>query len=215
MEAQTETICPHCNEAIQQNQPKAEAPCHQFFHTACYVYLRSRRNGHLDNCEQCFELFYPNEDVTEDDNASDDTMTPRLRIRNHYDSNEKFRTLVHNLAKQKTLVSKSITKVTHFSKEKKNEVRNQLLTMKNQLQGLIEGKQTELRESQEYNDYIKVKRRYDGLVNQLQRNYDCSQYAISTFLNDKKGLRRFQGLSRWSCLTHRFMVKPWRYRVPV
>jgi hypothetical protein len=219
MEAAADPICPYCEEQIQQNQPKAQAPCLTFFHTACFLYLRPQRNGHIDNCDACFTLFYPDDEEVEEEFVNDEgnveDVNPSTRIRNLYDTNEKFRNLAKNLVKQKTVVIKAKSAVANLAKEKKNEIRNQLLAIKAQLQGLLEGKQGELRDSEEYKNYVKGKRRYEGLLNQLRRQYDCSQYALSTYLNDKTGFRRFSGLSMWAYSSGRFLRRPWRYHVPV
>ena len=220
METPPLPICPSCQAQIHQDQIKATAPCGTLFHTGCFLYLRPQRNGHLDNCNPCFELFYPEDaevenEVEEEVVEGGNEANPRTRIRNLFDTNEKFRTLARDLVKQKTVVTKAMRAVTLLSKQKKQQIRNQLLTIRAQLQGLLEGKQGELRESEQYKEYVKAKRRYKGLLVQLRNRYDCSQYALTTYLNDKKGFRRFQGMGYRTYSSRKFMLRPWRYYVPV
>lgn len=221
--AQLPVLCLLCQQEILQTDVKAELACHRFLHSRCLIRL-SREDGfnHFDECDVCMALLPVTIENEEDDQsvASDHShhsvnISRRDRIRNLYDTNEAFRNKAKSLIKQKTVLTKSHTQVTKLVTAKKREIRNQLLLIKAQLQGLLEGKKDEVKASPEYKEFIKAERRYTGIQNQFRRNYNCTAYCLGEYLNDKPGFRRFHGISRWRYGHYRMFSRPFYYKVPL
>ena len=215
-------------------------PCHRFFHTACLVNLWFDENwNHFDECAICQPLlgghahgheqnqnqndFQENYDVPNQNEVGDNDynvpnqneVAPRDRIRNLFETNEQFRKKAKKIAKQRRLVSKSTSAVKKLSQTKKGEIRNQLLLLKAQLQGHVETKMGEIRESTEYKDFLKATRKYNCLMNKLRRDYACSESCLRNYLNDKPGFRTFTGIRYWRHSRYSILNRPWRYHVPI
>lgn len=217
------TQCTFCQVELLETDVKSEMPCHRFFHTACLVNLWFDEDwNHFDDCAICQPLlgghghgqnqndFQQNYDV-----PNQDEVQPRQRIRNLFDTDEQFRKKVKELVKQKTIVTKARSVAEKLNRTKKGEIRNQLLLIKAQLQGLIETKQEEVQTSVEYKEYMKSKRKYGTLMNHLEQEYRCRESCLRDYLNDKPGMRRFDGLRRWKHSRYTILTRPWRYRVPI
>lgn len=219
MEVPAPIQCLHCQNPIQETDVKAELPCHGFLHTACFFpFTRAPGFNHIDECEECQVIFTEHHyDVDEDTivNQQDPETTQRGQIRNLYETNEGFRKKAKDLVKQRTLQSKAESVLRRVIKQKKEDIRPQLLLLKAQLQGLLEGKREEVRDSPEYKDFLKAKRRYNMLETHLRTQYNCSARKLQRYLNDKPGFRRFSPGFRHYWRSYSLMNRPWRYQVPI
>lgn len=210
--------CLYCHDQIQEADIKAEMPCHHFLHTACFLpFTRAPGFNHIDECQACQNMFtvhYPDDDGDTIGTHQGAQVTRRDEIRNLYETNEAFRKKAKDLVKQKTVTAKAQTEIKRVIQEKKGEIRNQLLLLKAQLEGLLEGKKDEVRSSPEYKEFVKAKRRYNGLETNLRTIHNCSARDIQKYLNDKPGFRRFDAWRFYYC-SYSSMRRPWSFRVPV
>lgn len=189
--------CWRCNNQLQEDQQQTELLCHHRMHTACFLDI-----VHLDyTCPHCDQPINPNmpgfrEHVDEE--------TEETRVQNLYDTQSVFRDLAKKIAKKRTEISKKERAYLHCIKEKKGEIRNQLLVIQAQLEGLTETKKTEIRNSVAYKEYMAAKRSYSLLTGRLRTNYNCSERKMARCLQNKIGFRRFHPLR------HRFYRCPLR-----
>jgi hypothetical protein len=211
MQQQVLAECWRCHEPLLENEPQTELPCHHFLHTTCFVQIVHYNLWR--NCPICNEVFNQNEEDEEETPAAQ--LSEETRIQNLYNSNARFKEAAKKLVKQKGLCSSSRMKVAKLVKEKKNEVRNQLLLIKAQLQGITETKKREVMNSQEYKNYIKSQRAYTMMENKLRADYNCSPKLLSRALYEKPGFRRFNPRSRWFHRSYYLFQRPWYFRVPV
>lgn len=210
MQQQVLAECWRCHEPLLENEPQTELPCHHFLHTTCFVQII-----HYDiwrNCPICNEAF----NVLEDHEApAENQVSEETRIQNLYNSNVRFKEAAKKLVKQKNMANRNRTKVVNLVKQKKNEVRDQLLLIKAQLEGITETKKQEVFNSQEYKNYIKFQRSYTALENKLRTDYNCSAKLLARALYEKPGFKRFNPRTRWSHRSYYLFQRPWHFRVPV
>jgi hypothetical protein len=222
-------LCSFCDAELQQTDVKLELPCHRFFHTTCAMNVIHNNwnffRDHFDECDICQAVFpydqqhihmHQNQDAASDHGSVASEQPVRTRIRNLFETNQQFRKKTKDLVKQLRVVKKSRTAVQKLNQAKKGEIRNQLLLLRAQLQGLVETKKGEVQESTEYKDFLKAKRKYTALLNTLYRDYQCSESNVRNYLQDKPGLRRFDGLRRrWGYSRYVILTRTWRWRVPI
>lgn len=187
---QENTICFRCDGPILQAHHQTGLLCGHKMHTTCFLEI-----AHLPEtiCRTCNEPINPNMPVfhNHNDNQSDIEAT---RIQNLYDTNATFKGIAQKLAKKRRLVSTKHTAYLKLIKTKKQEIREQLLLLKAQLEGLTETKKTEIRESTVYKEYIAANRGYSLLIGKLRNDYNCSERKIGRALRNKVGFRRFTPL---------------------
>ena len=181
---QDNPFCFRCMNPLLENEQQMELLCHHRLHTACFFQI-----AHLDYiCPHCNEPINPNMPLLNNNNESD---VEGARIRTLYETNETFKTLVQKLSKKRRLVSKTQTAYTKLIKTKKQEIKNQLLAIKAQLEGLTETKKSEIRESDTYKEWMSANRGYSCLVNKMRGEYNCSERKLGRALKEKTGFRRF------------------------
>ena len=204
---QEQAVCWRCNEPLLETQPQTELPCHHFLHTACLINI-VHYNAH-NECMICNTIFYEHED----DFVAD--VSEETRIQTLYNTDTKFKKAAKNLVKQKGLCGRNRTKVVNLIKQKKNEIRNQLLLIKAQMEGLTNTKKQEIFNSQEYKDYVKSQRTYTALENRLRRDYTCSPKLLQRALQEKTGFKRFNPRHRWRDRSYYLFQRPWRFHIPL
>jgi hypothetical protein len=205
--------CWRCHEPLLQNQPQTELPCHHFLHTACFVNII--HFNILTNCAICDLVFNENQ---HDENLhihGNAEISEETRIQNLYNTNTIFKDAAKKLVKQKSTTSSKRGKLQKLCKQKKNEVRNQLLVIKAQLEGITETKKAEIRNSQEYKEYLKSQRTYTLLENKLRSDYNCSPKLLARALHEKPGFKRFNPRHRWSHASYYLFQRPWHFHVPI
>jgi hypothetical protein len=177
--------CWRCDADIFDDEQQTQLLCHHRMHTACFLQI-----AHLDfNCPHCNEPINPNGPAAQFQHHESDVEG--ARIRNLYETNEAFKTLAQKIAKKRSLASKSQTAYTKLIKTKKEEIRNQLLAIKAQLEGLTETKKTEIKESTIYKEYMSANRGYNLLLGKMRTEYNCSERKLGRALQEKQGFRRF------------------------
>ena len=205
--------CWHCHNPITEEDPQTELPCHHRLHTTCFTYVVF--DGDVTSCPLCNVLFnYPAE--AEQQEAD---LTPQeaenIRIQNLYDTNARFKTMAKKLVQKKLQINKTRVAAIKLVKQKKQEIRDQLLLLKAQLEGLTSLKKNEIQESQQYKEYLKAKRSYTVLENTLQRDHNCSSRAIARALSQKPGFRRFNPRERWRHNSYYLFQRPWNFHIPI
>lgn len=184
-----QVICWRCENPLLGEQQQTELLCHHRMHTACFLQI-----AHLDyNCPYCNEPINPNGPAAQYEHHESDVEG--ARIRNLYETNARFKELAQKIAKKRRLVSQKQTAYLKFMKTKKEEIRNQLLVIKAQLEGLTETKKTEIKNSDAYKEYISATRGYTMLENKLRQQYNCSPRKFARSLKEKPGFRRFSPIS--------------------
>ena len=192
-------ICPYCEEAIQEQDFKAQAPCGTLFHTPCFLYLRPQRNGHIEQCEPCFALFYPDdneeveEEVVEEDNHSvqSNTVTVQHRIVNMWNTNEEFRKDIKSYQAAYRGVCQPLTDFRKLLRTKKEELKPRFTLIKAQYEGLSNLKKEEIKLSPEYKNYMKALSKETYYVHKLRRVHNVRRSDFY-FLNHIQGLRRLR-----------------------
>ncbi len=210
LEQQIQAECWRCHEPLLENEPQTELPCHHFLHTNCFVQIVHYNLWR--NCPICNEVFNA---IEEEEEEVDNVVSEETRIQNLYNTNTRFKELAKKLVKQKSLTSRSRTKVCQLVRTKKNEIRNQLLLIKAQLQGITETKKSEVSNSQEYKDYIKSQRGYTMVENKLRQDFNCSPKLIARALREKPGFKRFNPRRWWRDRPYYMFQRPWRFHIPV
>ena len=193
-------ICPYCEEPIQQDQMKAQAPCGNLFHTPCFLYLRPQRNGHIHECEPCFALFYPDDEEVVEEEEQTTEIREENRISNLYDTNEAFRkdikkyiTSLRGLSKPKKAFQQLVT-------AKKTELQPQYAQMKALYEGLYNTKKNEIMTSREYKEYRTADSRTARYYHLLRDKYNINRYSLH-ILRQKRGcksIRRPRGSWRYT-----------------
>jgi hypothetical protein len=205
--------CWRCHMPITEGHAKTELPCHHFLHTNCFVEVI--HHGLFANCVLCDQIFNPHQHMEDNYQTDNHQHIERERICQLYDTNPRFKEIAKKLVKQKALCSKTRIGVQKLIKQKKGEVREQLLLIKAQLEGITSLKKNEVQTSQQYKDYMKAKRSYAAAENKLQRDHNCSAKLLSRALREKPGFKRFNARHRWFHYSYYLFHRPWRYRVPV
>lgn len=205
---QEQVVCWRCQEPLLETQPQTELPCHHFLHTACLINIV--HYNFFNHCALCNTIFFEHEDEDAPNEVSEET-----RIQNLYNTDIKFKKAAKKLAKQKAISRRNRTKVVSLVKQKKGEIRNQLLLLKAQVEGLTNTKKQEVFDSQEYKDYIKSQRTYTALENRIRRDYTCSPRLLQRALQEKPGFKRFNPKSRWRDRSYYLFQRPWRFHIPL
>ena len=201
--------CWYCHEEMVETQPRSELPCHHFLHTTCFINIVHYNT--YNSCALCNTIFNQNPiDEIEETQVPDTT-----RIQNLYDTNEQFKNLAKKLVQKRRLYGKERTRVTKFVREKKNEIREQLLVLKAQVEGLTSLKKNEVFQSQEYKDYVKAKRSYTVIKTKLERDHNCSPKALARALHEKPGFRRFNPHQSWRHRSYYLFQRAWHFYIPV
>lgn len=218
-----ETVCFICHVPFQEGQVRAELPCHHSVHTLCLARSIDTRYTDIAFSCQCGEVIIEEGEEYDADNEDDvilevagaGTLSERERIRNLYSTDKAFRESLKKLRKAKAEYSRSITAVTRLTKEKKDTIRQQLLILKAQIEGLTSLKKAEVLASQEHKDHRKAKARFNSLVTRIERNYGCTLSEIARYLSEKPGMKRFNAYTRWRYRSYYLFQRPWSYRIPI
>jgi hypothetical protein len=214
-----ETQCHRCQHPIQETDIKAELPCHHFFHTLCLLTHVEHQHGNGYYVCECGAHIFPheneNETILEEEIQQQEInhhVPERVRIQTLFRTNAKFKESIQKFKKKTREMKHCYEALVQFQKEKKNEIRTQLLSIRSQLEGLTSLKKSEIQSSQIYKDYMKAKRGFQLLKTRFQRNYNSTFYATWRTLRDQRGFKYYPGfrLSHYS-----LMVRPWRYTVPI
>jgi hypothetical protein len=188
-EQQEITICWRCNEEMHEDQQKIQLLCQHSMHTNCFLQI-----VHLNYpCPHCNEPINPN-DVDHEEHQEHQEQTEESRIQTLYENDNAFQTLAKTIVKKRLIASRKEKELTRFIKMKKGEIRNQLLAIKAQLEGLTETKKREIRESNLYKECVSAKRGYSLLTGKLRETYECSERKMARALRNKPGFRRFTPL---------------------
>lgn len=214
--------CRSCQNPIQENDIKAELPCHHFYHTLCLVQLirNQEENGYFV-CD-CGAHILPHEDEDEEIAEAEIQEQPevnhavpmRLRIQNLYQTNQNFRNSIQQFKKKASNLKRKHSAVKKLTREKKQEIHTQLWSIRLQLEGLTNLKKSEVQNSQIYKEYLKAKRDYNLLTTKIHRDYQCNTFAIWSSLQGQRGFQRYPGISRWRYSHYGILNRPWSYRVP-
>jgi hypothetical protein len=220
-----ENLCFLCEQPIQEGQVRSELPCHHFLHTMCLI---NRANDHWAGehflC-QCGEIiiqatennvnFYDEEE--EGDIPNNETGYNQLltTIRNLYNTDTRFKGLLRNIKKKRSVFNKACRGLHKLIKEKKAEVRTQLLSIQSQLEGITGVKKAEIRSSAAYKDFMLAKRSYNACYSRLQHRYGYTASTIREALSNVKGFRNFRTQPRWRESHYYLMSRPWRYYVHI
>lgn len=182
-EQQPIPVCWRCDQEIHQDQQQTELLCHHRMHTNCFLQI-----AHLNYaCPHCNEAINPNVAFYQNDNLSQDSN----RVLQLYNTNQTFRDLAVKIAKKRRLLSSKRTGYQKLIKTKKLEIRNQLLAIKAQLEGITETKKTEIRNSTVYKEYMSAYRSYILLLGKMRNDHNCSERKLARGLREKPGFRRF------------------------
>lgn len=177
--------CWRCQNPMLNDQPQLELLCHHRMHTACFLQI-----AHLDyTCPHCNQPMNPN--VQAPVQNPNPTPVTQAQLKNLYETNAEFKTFAKTIATKRRMVSKAQSAYSNLLKTKKQEIREQLLTIKAQLEGLTETKKTEIRDSQAYKDYLVATRGYKVWIGKLRTKYNCSERKFAFALNETPGFRRF------------------------
>jgi len=215
--------CRHCQHPIQENDIRAELPCHHFFHTLCLVELiqHQAENGYFV-CD-CGDHILPHDDEDEEiaeaeiqgqQQEVNHLVVERLRIQNLYQTNQTFKKAVKTFKAKAAELKRNHTALKKLTSEKKQEIHPQLSTIRTQLEGLTELKKSEIQSSQIYKDFLKSKRAYNLLQTRLETTYDCRVRSIWNSLQNERGFQRYPYISRWRYSHYGILSRPWSYRVP-
>ena len=197
--------CWRCNNELRDDQQQIQLLCRHSMHTACFLEI-----VHLNYaCPHCNERINPNQEQEQQEQQTEET-----RIQNLYDTQDVFRDLAKKIAKKRSEISKKETVFLKCVKDKKAEIRNQLLVIRAQLEGLTETKKTEIRNSVPYKEYMAAKRNYSMLVGRLRANYNCSERKMARSLSNKVGFRRFTPLRLRSFYRSPF-VREFSYHISI
>lgn len=189
--------CCRCDAPIQVNQPQIQLLCHHPMHTNCFFEI-----GHMNfPCPQCRQPVNPYEPLFQEQQMEErqeqERQTEEQRVQGLYTTNEAFQKLAKKIVKKRSIAIQKDKILRSFIKTKKSEIRNQLLAIRAQLEGLTETKKREIRESNQYKESMAANRGYSLLTNKLQATYDCSERKLARSLREKPGFRRFQPLRRY------------------
>ena len=208
--------CFRCNHPFLETDVRAELPCHHFLHTTCLIGYIFYQGPHTVECDVCHTIAWttqhedPFQEAEAEAEAGEDTHGPQTepetsRIQNLYATNDTFKKLAKNLARQRRILGRNLTDLVKFSKEKKGEIRNQLILLKAQLEGLTELKKSEIRNSDQYKRHVSGMRSYNLYLGKLQREYNCSERKIMHELGNLPGFRSFSPVRR--SFYHRFGMR--------
>jgi hypothetical protein len=202
--------CWYCHEEMVAEQPRSELPCHHFLHTTCFVHIVHFHTWNA--CGLCHQIF----DQNHNDVFQEPAATETSRIEQLYTTDPRFKEAAKRLVKQKSMVTRTRNKMVKLVKQKKAEVRERLLVIQAQLEGITSLKKDEIQESQEYKDFMKAKRGYTMIGNRLREEFNCTPREIGRALREKPGFKRFNPRGeRWFHSAYNMFQRPWRYRVPV
>lgn len=201
--------CWRCNNELRDDEQQIQLLCRHSMHTACFLEI-----VHLNYaCPHCNEPINPN-DMDHEEHEEQEHQTEESRIQTLYANDNAFQVLVKKIAKKRSEISKKETVFLKCVKDKKAEIRNQLLVIRAQLEGLTETKKTEIRNSVPYKEYIGAKRNYSMLVGRLRANYNCSERKMARSLSNKVGFRRFTPLRLRSYYRSPF-VREFSYHISI
>jgi hypothetical protein len=207
MEVEQIQICWRCNEEMREDQPKIQLLCQHSMHTNCFLQIL-----HLNYpCPFCNEPMNPNEVVHEEQQE----QTEESRIQTLYENDNAFQTLAKNIVKKRLIASRKERELGQFIKMKKGEIRNQLLAIKAQLEGLTETKKREIRESNIFKESASAKRAYSVLLGKLRETYNCSERKMARVLRNKPGFRRFHPLRHYRRYRRSDLFYNFYYRIVI
>ena len=184
---QQHEVCTICNELLRNNTPLIETLCNHSFHTNCFMF-ETEDDFHCPRCHVC--LFGPNHirvHREKRDQIKKDERTTEIQ--------EKF-LLNRALSNDFKLIKKEIRKLSGFYSKYKKFYRNTDRTYKTETEffvKMIKQKKKEfssqLRQSAEFKEYVKQKRRTNRLLNQFEEEYEIT-FRELTRVPDLK-LKRF------------------------
>ena len=182
-----ENNCWYCHQAFQENDTKMELLCHHFLHTNCFMRNQYYNDGtRCGICDQRMNPFWLDFDTP------DGTQNEHIAINNLYDTNEAFKKVVHAAAKQRRILSGKERLYKKLVREKKDSIRQQLLAIKAQLEGITSLKINEIKEDRIYKDMIKARRAYDTLRSSFRRDYNYDTRTVAAALKTKRGLKNWK-----------------------
>lgn len=199
-------ICPYCEEPVQQDQMKAQAPCGNLFHTPCFLYLRPQRNGHIHECGPCFALFYPDDEEIEE--VEEEALnTEQNRISNLYDTNEEFRKDIKKYVTALRGISKPKREFQKLVATKRAELQPRYTQIKAMYEGLYNTKKNEVITSNEYKVYRTADSRISRYWSMLREKYQLDNYNSLNVLAHKRGCRSIRRPRRYWHNTPSYIIR--------
>ena len=163
--------CLLCHEPFQETIPQVETLCHHKFHTRCFM-MEAEYRFSCPTCGNC--LLGP-------DHANlhrrDDERTinrKREKVEKLFMENETVVTDFKLLKRELRKLSSSFGKARKTIKSKQREFKNEIKFFQNQIIERKKNSMKSLRDSQEYKEYLKQRRKTERIVTDFENMYDVT-----------------------------------------
>jgi len=226
--------CPYCTGILDGDDRLMELPCFHRVHTLCFLNLMNNATKTLPAayhlCEFCqIPLFNENgleaeehEEEEEEEIQEEAVQEPpppevtpqpnyyeRIRIRVQGDANIKkdlklFFKAKHNEARKRTALLK-------YAREKKNEIKNSVDNLKEQLRTLIRAQKNVILQSQSYKDYKGAHFRKNIAGAKFSKKYNLDLSDLRKALRGQPGYKRWNRESSWR-MTPSYILRRGFYR---
>jgi hypothetical protein len=199
--------CPYCLENINPEERSMELPCFHRVHTLCFLNLMNNPTRSLavthQQCELCHIPLFPEveEEEQEETPPVPEAITPqpnyyeRIRIRVQGDEHIKKDLKLYFKAKYNE--GRKRTALLKYTREKKNEIKNSVDTLREQLRNLIRAQKRVIVQSQPYKEYKGAHFRRNILGARFHKKYNLDLKDLRKAMFGQPGYKRWYRESRW------------------
>ena len=215
--------CALCQEAIEENEPKAELFCFHKVHTQC---LQEEAFENVDDAFTCLLCMArqlhegeQGENVEETEAAVEGPAHPefgepqiipaephvnRLRTRDRiklcFETHPEYKKDLRNYLKMRSEITVAYRNLTTSVLRKKEPFRAEILLLKNQIQEHIDRLKREVRQSQEFKRLRSKTSRFLALERKIEREFHEEFHEIRRAIQNERGFKRLA--SSWRLYWH-------------